>query len=152
MPRRDAYLRRASFRGLLPKNAQAAAVGRGNRQRGSTPELMLQTALRSFRRRFDVNAVDLPGAPDIVFRRARLAIFVDGDFWHARAWNKRRKKLRLGHNGKYWVSKIHGNRRRDRAVNRELGRLGWRVLRVWESDVLRASEHVLARIRESLLH
>jgi len=77
----------------------------------------------------------LPGKPDLVFHRVRLVVFVDGDFWHGRGFAARRRKLATGHNAAYWVAKIAANRRRDRRQTDALRRSGWRVVRVWESDV-----------------
>ncbi|MBN8628353.1 MAG: very short patch repair endonuclease, partial [Planctomycetes bacterium] len=73
----------------------------------------------------------LPGRPDFVFRRARLAVFVDGDFWHGHPRNCRMPKS----NAAYWKAKIARNRARDKAVNRTLRALGWRVVRIWESSL-----------------
>jgi DNA mismatch endonuclease Vsr len=70
----------------------------------------------------------------VAFPGAKLAVFVDGDFWHGRNWRRLREKLAT----RFWYEKILGNIRRDRKVNRELGRLGWRVLRIWETEVERA--------------
>jgi DNA mismatch endonuclease (patch repair protein) len=70
----------------------------------------------------------LHGKPDFVFLRERVAVFVDGCFWHGcpihATWPK--------HNAGFWRTKILGNRRRDLAVNRHLKKAGWRVVRVWE--------------------
>jgi len=67
------------------------------------------------------------GKPDFLFRRNRLALFVDGCFWHGCPRCYRRPKS----NRKFWDSKIARNRERDREVSRELRRLGWRVVRIW---------------------
>jgi len=83
----------------------------------------------------------LPGKPDIVFRRARVAVFVDGDFWHGRDWKRRKRRLELGANSAYWVKKISSNRARDRRHSGALRRLGWRVVRFWESEMKSAPEH-----------
>jgi DNA mismatch endonuclease (patch repair protein) len=87
----------------------------------------------------------LPGKPDIVFVRQRLAIFCDGDFWHGRKWSKDRIRLHAGPNASYWVEKIKGNIARDKRRNRELKQLGWKVLRVWESDIRKDPELVAKR-------
>jgi DNA mismatch endonuclease, patch repair protein len=75
--------------------------------------------------------VNLPGHPDFVFRKARLVVFVDGDFWHG---NPRRFRLPKSNCG-YWAKKISSNRGRDRKVNRELRRRGWIVARFWQSSL-----------------
>jgi len=84
----------------------------------------------------------LPGKPDFVFRKARVAIFVDGCFWHGCPKCYRRPDS----NKKYWDAKIIRNHQRDRDVNRLLRRIGWRVVRVWEHDLARKPGQVLVRI------
>ena len=70
--------------------------------------------------RYRKNRSDLSGTPDIVFQGARLAIFVDGDFWHGKDWGLRITKLMVGHNPEYWVWKIEKNMDRDLAQVRKL--------------------------------
>jgi DNA mismatch endonuclease (patch repair protein) len=82
-----------------------------------------------------VHAKALPGKPDILFPRPKVAVFVDGDFWHGRDWNTRRKKLSQGANANYWTRKISYNRKRDRENNEKLIRMGWLVVRLWETEV-----------------
>ena len=72
--------------------------------------------------------VNLPGKPDFVFRQSRLAVFVDGCFWHGCPRCYRRPSSKR----QYWDAKVSRNRARDRAVTRELRKAGWRVIRVWE--------------------
>jgi DNA mismatch endonuclease (patch repair protein) len=67
-------------------------------------------------------------------------VFVDGDFWHGRNWDERKERLGSGKNGAYWVSKVAYNRDRDQRNNARLAELGWQVLRIWETDVLRNPE------------
>jgi DNA mismatch endonuclease (patch repair protein) len=81
--------------------------------------------------------VGLPGKPDIVFPRQRAAIFCDGDFWHGRNLEMRLARLVRGHNAPYWVDKIRTNVARDRLNTARLEEAGWRVLRLWETDILR---------------
>ena len=83
----------------------------------------------------------LPGKPDFVFRPQKVAVFVDGCFWHKcpRCFKS------PSSNADYWVPKIQGNVRRDRRVNRQLRQRGWRVVRVWEHS-LRDPDRVAGRI------
>ena len=83
---------------------------------------------------------DIRGKPDIVFTKARVVVFCDGDFWNGRYWRRRKLHLSKGHNAEYWVAKIEGNRQRDRRVNRDLRHGGWFVLRLWETDIARDPE------------
>jgi DNA mismatch endonuclease (patch repair protein) len=93
-----------------------------------------------------LHADDLPGRPDIVFRRQRVAIFCDGDFWHGRNLSERLAKLSGGHNGEYWTTKLSRNVRRDRLQTRVLGRMGWAVVRLWETEILRDPEKMAAKV------
>ena len=82
------------------------------------------------------------GRPDIAFIAQKIAVFVDGDFWHG--YNLTYLKQNLPQ--KYWIPKIKQNMKRDRKVNRTLRQEGWEVLRFWEHDVKRKPEKVLAKI------
>ncbi len=90
--------------------------------------------------------VQLPGKPDFVFPRERLAIFVDGCFWHGCPLHGRNPDS----NREYWLPKLARNRARDLAVVRELRRRGWRVIRLWE-HVLRHPSRVVSRCSRALL-
>lgn len=89
--------------------------------------------------------VKLPGQPDFVFPRERLAVFIDGDFWHG---NPRKFRLPKS-NIKYWTQKILSNIRRDRRVNRQLRNSGWSVYRFWQSS-LKDELSVASRLRRGL--
>jgi DNA mismatch endonuclease (patch repair protein) len=134
------------FAGLAARSKATSRVGAANRKKNTAPEILLRKALAANGLRFVVHATDLPGCPDLVIRRYRIAVFCDGDFWHGRRWSVRKKKLAIGWNGEYWVAKIERNRRRDRIVTRALRKLGWRVVRVWEGDVRRNPERAVAKI------
>ena len=102
-------------------------------------EKALRSELFGLGLRYRKNLRRLPGAPDIVFPREKITVFVDGDFWHGRLyleegyWALRR--LFKTPNRNYWLAKIRRNVARDLAVDQELRKLGWHVLRWWESDV-----------------
>ncbi len=81
----------------------------------------------------------LVGKPDFVFPNARLAVFIDGDFWHGNPEGFRLPKSNLA----YWRKKIASNRKRDKTVNRRLRAEGWRVLRFWQSRL--ANENCVVR-------
>jgi DNA mismatch endonuclease (patch repair protein) len=89
----------------------------------------------------------LPGKPDFVFPAQRLALFVDGCYWHGCPRHYRRPKT----NRAFWDAKIARNRQRDREVTRHLRAKGWRVLRIWEHALARKHEpRTVARIRRAL--
>ena len=102
------------------------------------PELALRRELWRRGLRYRKNDKRLPGKPDIVFSRARLAIFCDGDFWHGHNWAIRgygSLEEELKRYSKAWADKILRNIQRDKDVNQKLKVLGWQVLRIWESDI-----------------
>jgi DNA mismatch endonuclease (patch repair protein) len=85
------------------------------------------------------------GKPDFVFRQQKVAVFVDGCFWHGCHWHCRMPKSRR----EFWTSKISRNMDRDCKVNRLLRRQGWRVVRIWEHS-LKNPIRVIARIQAAL--
>lgn len=143
----DKRERSASYAGLRPASAQASRIAsKASRKHGTKCEMTLRRALRRRGLRFTTNAAELPGCPDLIFRRERVAVFADGDFWHGRYLADRIVRLANGHNGEYWIRKIQSNVARDRRVRRQLNAIGWRVLRVWESDIHANIERVTTRI------
>lgn len=124
------------------------------RSRDSKAELRLRSALHRGGLRYRLHARDVYGTPDIVIRSRRVAIFVDGDFWHGNAWRLRGLPdlaSMFPTRTEWWVNKITRNIDRDRAVTKHLTGSGWCVIRVWESDVLadtnRCAVKILAHIR-----
>jgi DNA mismatch endonuclease (patch repair protein) len=87
----------------------------------------------------------LLGRPDFVFRRQRVAIFVDGCFWHGCSQHGRQPET----NTAYWAQKLARNAARDRLVSKGLGETGWTVIRIWEHD-LSAPNAVIAKITHAL--
>ena len=97
------------------------------------PEIILRRALWRADVRFRINNKDLPGKPDIAIKKYKLAIFVDGSFWHGYQWNDRKKGIKS--NRKFWIPKIERNIQRDRQVNEELRELGFTVFRFWDHEI-----------------
>lgn len=135
-----------SFASLCASSTAASCSMRGNRSSDTKPELLLRRALWKAGARYTVANRDLPGRPDIAFRRHRIAVFCDGDFWHGRLWVKRRAALKRGANADYWIRKISYNIGRDKANTRQLRRLGWVVVRVWESELVVSTDRLANRI------
>jgi DNA mismatch endonuclease, patch repair protein len=98
----------------------------------TSPERILFAELRRQGVYFAKHARRLPGRPDIVFRRAMLAVFIDGDFWHGWRFSLWQHKL-----SPKWQQKIGATRERDRRNFRRLRTLGWRVVRIWEHQIER---------------
>lgn len=120
------------------------------------PELLLRRELHRRGLRYRLHDRRLPGRPDMLFVSVRIAVFVDGDFWHGHGWRERgllsyEAQFDNHHDPERWRTKIARNMARDVEVNAALERLGWTVIRVLESDVRRdvkaAAELVEARVR-----
>jgi DNA mismatch endonuclease, patch repair protein len=133
-----------------PASPAASRAKRRNRPKGTAAELLLRQALWAEGLRYRLHAKELPGKPDIVFRRQRLAVFVDGDFWHGRNWLQRREKLEMGSNADYWIAKIGYNIERDANNRHLLENMGWTVQRFWETDVLARPEEAAAEVARRL--
>ena len=118
------------------------------RTSNTEPEKKLAAALKDLDVRFHRNDVRVFGKPDFVFRKVRLALFVDGDFWHGRTWFEERAAPAT--NTDFWIRKFERNRLRDRLVNRTLRRAGWSVLRLWGSDVRTNPVASARRVRNRL--
>ena len=90
----------------------------------------------------------LPGTPDFAWPKAKVAVFVDGCFWHGH--NTCKRNITPKQNAKFWQEKIERNRRRDRRQARELRAKGWKVLRIWECDLKKRPEQCVRRIRRAV--
>lgn len=101
--------------------------------KNTTPEIIFRKALWAAGIRYRINVSKLPGKPDIVFRKYRLVVFIDGDFWHGYNWEE--KKLRIKSNADYWIKKIERNMERDLENNAVLEEMGYTVLKFWEHQV-----------------
>lgn len=108
------------------------------KSRNTRPELALRKELWRRGLRYRTNVRALPGKPDILFSRPRLAVFCDGDFWHGYNWTLRgygSLEEELKRYSKPWAKKIQRNIQRDQKVNQRLTEMGWTVLRIRESEI-----------------
>lgn len=106
---------------------------RANRSRDTSPELAVRSALHRRGLRYRVHFAPVPALrcrPDIVFTRARVAVFVDGCFWHRCPLHSTNPTA----NGPWWREKLDANVERDRRNDRALAAAGWLVLRFWEHE------------------
>ena len=116
------------------------------RSRDTKAELLLRNNLRDLGLSgYRCNHFSLPGKPDIVFTKYRVAVFVDGAYWHGHP-----KHFTFGRLGKYWDDKIRNTQRRDREQAAQLRSQRYRVLRFWDFQVLAASHRCVATICEAL--
>jgi DNA mismatch endonuclease, patch repair protein len=123
------------------------------RTRDTAPELQLRRALHAAGLRYRVDAPPLPGLrrrADLVFRPAKVAVFVDGCFWHGCPQHGGRTPHA---NPAYWTQKMRRNRERDADTDRRLHDAGWLVLRIWEhEDISEAAAAVAEAVRGRLAH
>ena len=101
------------------------------RSKNTIPELLVMNELKRCKIYFAKHVDNIIGKPDIVFRRKRLVVFIDSDFWHYNPKIFIMPKTNI----KYWKNKIKRNIERDKYVNMELRKTGWKILRFWESDI-----------------
>lgn len=118
-----------------PLNAAVSKRMRANPRRDTRPERELRSSLHAlglrFRKDFPVRAGDRVVRPDVVFTRRRIAVFLDGCYWHACPEHGTRPVR----NSEYWAKKLDRNVARDRAVNEVLRKDGWQVIRIWEHEI-----------------
>lgn len=123
--------------------------------KNTTPEIALRKALWHKNLRYRVNYKNLPGKPDIVFTKQKVAIFCDGDFWHGHNWAIRGKSSleeELAGYSEYWREKILRNIERDEENNKALKALGWIVIRIWESDIKNNLDDCVQLVEDTLFH
>lgn len=129
--------------GFITTRAESEAK-RAIRATDTRPEIRLRKELWARGQRYRKNAAFLPGSPDLVFLGKKVAVFVDGDFWHGRNWPKRRERLKR--NREYWIRKIEGNIARDKRVDRELEHSGWTIVRLWSTDIMKDASAAAERV------
>jgi len=103
------------------------------RSKNTKPELQFRKALWHKNVRYRVNNKTLPGKPDVSIKKYKLAIFIDGEFWHGYNWDERKQKLKTNRN--FWIPKIERNIQRDREVNYKLAEMGYTVFRFWTKEI-----------------
>ena len=116
------------------------------RGKHTTPEKLLRSALWAAGMRYRLHARTPFGRPDIVFPRRKLAIFVDGCFWHGCPDHYVRPRSRE----EFWIGKLRQNIERDRRQTSALEAAGWRVLRVWEHDVVHSAASIIPIVKAAL--
>jgi DNA mismatch endonuclease (patch repair protein) len=139
-------LKRDKLRETMVVAEAISKTMRGNRSRDTAPELMVRRALwANGIRGYRVNVKSLPGTPDMVFPRKRLAIFIHGCFWHGcqNCQNYRLPKT----NSAFWEAKLEENLRRDERAAAALKSMGYQVLTFWECQVRSDLETCASRVR-----
>ena len=112
-------------------------------------EIKLRKALWKEGLRYRKNYAGLPGKPDIVFTKYKIAVFCDSDFWHGFDWENRKHAIKSNH--EYWIPKIERNMARDRAVGCLLKEMGWEVIRFWEWQIRKEIDACVSEIQRIVL-
>lgn len=123
-------------------------MGRVHLKKGKA-ETALAKALWRAGYRYRLNYRKLPGSPDIALTKYKVAVFVDGEFWHGQDWERRRERLRS--NRAYWIEKIEENMARDRRNDRLLAAEGWLVVHFWEKEVKKDLDACVEEVRAAVV-
>ena len=117
-----------------------------NKSTGTKPELVLAKAMWAVGLRYRKNSGSIFGKPDFSFKKYKVAVFVDGEFWHGKDWEQ--KKAEIKGNREFWIAKIERNIRRDMEVTGRLKAEGWTVLRFWSNDVVKDTTSCAEKVKE----
>lgn len=124
------------------KNMQAV------KSKGSKIETILGKSLWAAGLRYRKNDKTVFGKPDFTFKKYKVAVFCDSEFWHGKNWNKTKHDHKS--NIDFWHKKISGNIERDRTVNKKLKADGWKILRFWGQDIERNSLLCIRKIQHEI--
>lgn len=113
-------------------------------------EVKLRKALWEKGYRYRKNVGKLPGKPDIVLTKYKIAIFCDSEFFHGKDWEDLQQQLRRGKNADFWIEKIGKNRERDEEINKKLMFMGWTVIRFWGKDIKNDVNQCVKVIEETI--
>ena len=119
---------------------------RANKSKGTKPELALAKAMWALGLRYRKNSGSIFGKPDFSFKKYKVAVFVDGEFWHGKDWEQRKAEIKG--NREFWIAKIERNIRRDMEVTGRLKAEGWTVLRFWSNDIVKNAGCHAEKVKE----
>ena len=120
------------------------------RSKDTKIEIKLRKALWNKGYHYRKNYKALPGSPDIVLTKYKIAIFCDGEFFHGKDWEVLKPRLERGNNSEFWISKISRNRERDDEINKRLLFQGWTVIRFWGKDIKKNVDECVRVIEECI--
>ena len=113
-------------------------------------ELKLRKELWRRGYRYRKNYTELPGKPDIVLTKYKIAIFCDSEFFHGKDWEVLKPQLEKGKNADFWIKKISKNQQHDDDINKQLQFLGWTVIRFWGKDIMNKTDECVQVIEENI--
>lgn len=135
----------------MPRDSAAVSKNmRRIRSKDTSIELLLRKALWHKGYRYRKNYKALPGSPDIVLTKYKIAIFCDSEFFHGKDWEILKLRLEKGNNPEFWIKKIERNRNRDYENDKKLLFLGYTVIHFWGQDITKHTEECLQAIEESI--
>jgi DNA mismatch endonuclease (patch repair protein) len=116
---------------------------------GTKSEILLAKALYSRNHRYRKHNKSIFGTPDLSFKKHKIAIFVDSEFFHGKYWHIEEKRPKS--NAEFWQKKIERNIQRDKEVNEHLENAGWTVLRFWSEEIKKNLDEVVATIERHII-
>lgn len=120
------------------------------KNKDSKIEKVLRKALWERGYRYRKNYSKLPGKPDIVLTKYRIAVFCDSEYFYGKDFEKTKEQLATSSNPGFWIDKIQRNMERDEEVNRLLRSMDWTVLRFWGKDILKNTDQCVQAIEEAI--
>ena len=120
------------------------------RSKDTSIELKLRKELWRRGYRYRKNCTELPGKPDIVLTKYKIAIFCDSEFFHGKDWEVLKPQLEKGKNADFWIEKISKNQQHDDDINKQLQFLGWTVIRFWGKDIMKKTDECIQVIEENI--
>jgi len=116
--------------------------------KNTTPEIILRKALWNEGIRYRKENKEIIGNPDIAIKKYKLAIFIDGEFWHGYNWHEKKNKIKS--NREYWIKKIERNIVRDKKYNQLLKEQNWIVLRFWEHEIKKELNKCVEKVKDAI--
>lgn len=121
---------------------------RANKSKGTKPEILLAKAMWQIGLRYRKNSKTVFGKPDFSFKKYKVAVFVDGEFWHGKDWENRKADIKS--NREFWIAKIERNIERDKEVTGRLKADGWEVFRFWAREVVKNPQVFAGKIQKAV--
>jgi DNA mismatch endonuclease (patch repair protein) len=116
--------------------------------KNTTPEILFRKALWKEGIRYRIENKKITGNPDIAIKKYKIAIFIDGEFWHGFNWQE--KKTKIKSNREYWIKKIERNIERDEKYNQQLKNQNWIVLRFWEHEIKKDLNKCIEIVKDTI--
>lgn len=123
---------------------------RSIRSKDTKIEVLLRKELWKRGYRYRKNYRMLPGNPDIVLAKYKIAVFCDGEFFHGKDWEVLKPRLEKGKNSDFWIGKISRNMERDDEINKKLLFMGWTVIRFWGNEIKKNTDECIRVIEETI--